>query len=251
MDGEPAFGNRVDLPIRIWECPSPLDAGSGASLAERRTLFSDPERASPWEYGAAAVVVAWMASNILFRELSSRRQESSKVRWRALESQACPVGEGSSTESSRERISVRGCVLPLPLSHLPLVMKVLTKMFRIHPFGRVTLLPFYRHPVLLTGPYSESGNTEVPSRVLVIEKWSNMKLDKTTSGIHRTHPDKCPGVLGESEGGQGLGCFRVGGMWAWPRSLTFSSNTRDYASSVASSSPETTSSVSLSVPALI
>ena len=55
MDEEPDSGNRVNLPGRIWACP--LDTRCREGLAERKTLFSDPKWASPWEYGVAAVAV--------------------------------------------------------------------------------------------------------------------------------------------------------------------------------------------------
>lgn len=119
--------------------------------AEERAPFPGLQWSSPWQQEAAAVMAAWMSSNILIGGFSPKKAEEPHGEVKGLGAAGLLAGRGKLWRGAAERETVLGDVLPWPLSCPPLVVKLptekltgreLTPEFRTHLVGEVTMSPF-------------------------------------------------------------------------------------------------------------
>lgn len=143
VDGGAASSpHRIDLPIGVQTCPHLLHAGSRGGQGRGKGPFPGLQWSSPWQQEAAAVMAAWMSSNILIGGFSPKKAEEPHGVVKGLGAAGLLAGRGKLWRGAAERETVLGDVLPWPLSCPPLVVKLPTAMFRTHLVGEVTMPPF-------------------------------------------------------------------------------------------------------------
>lgn len=144
VDGGAASSPPTELtcPLASRHVPTFYMQAPEEARAEERAPFPGLQWSSPWQQEAAAVMAAWMSSNILIGGFSPKKAEEPHGVVKGLGAAGLLAGRGKLWRGAAERETVLVDVLPWPLSCPPLVVKLPTAMFRTHLVGEVTMPPF-------------------------------------------------------------------------------------------------------------